>query len=189
MLHHSVLLKSYQLKYCKVEIHYNKLTTDMILKNTSNPVVINQIYVTTNFPTGHTCTGSRIVNEQNITEARSQGYTGSDHYVVYKSLIEHELLHNLMAEVFFDRVSYVMATESGIEYYLSWDRQLEEAMVLGFQSWANTFTWNRAVDSLEFYSTEWSVHKFQAKWAEIQREIELLLLALEIGNNLNENQP
>jgi len=183
MRNESVLLKEYKLKYCKVEVYYNKLTTDMILKKRSNPIVINQIYVTTNFPTGHTCTGSREVNEQNIKEARSQGYNGSDKYVVAKSLIEHELLHNLMAEVFFDRVSYVMATESGLEHYLSWDRYLEEAMVLGFQSWANTFTWNRAVDALEFYSTEWSVHKFQAKWAEIQKGIEQLLLALEIGNN------
>jgi len=175
MLHHPVLLKSYQLKYCKVEIYYNRLDDD---EKSFIPIT-----VTTSFPFNHSCCGTREINIQNITEARSQGYKGSDEYVVAKSLIEHNLLHNLMAEVFFDRVSYVKATESGLECYMSWDRYLEEAMVLGFQSWANTFTWNRAVDALEFYSTEWSVHKFQYDWAEVQKEIEQLLIALEIGDS------
>jgi len=181
---HSTLLKAYQLKYCKVDVWCNNtsyrsgkhLTSDMKLESHTQDKHLDKVFVTTTYPTGHTCTGSREVNEQNIKEARSQGYKGSDEYVVDKSLIEHELLHSLIAETFFDRVSYVMATESGLEYYPTWDRYLEEAMVLGFQSWANTFTWNRAVDALEFYSTEWSVHKFQAKWSEMQKEIEDILI-------------
>jgi len=94
--------------------------------------------VATVFPSGHTCAGTRADTEQNRTEAESQGYTGPGETIVWRSLVEHELLHNLLAEVVYDRPSRVMETESGKAFHPSWLRYYEEAQVLAAQYEINT---------------------------------------------------
>ena len=110
---------SIPLKYCIFEIWADQRT------------------VATVFPSGHTCTGSRADTEQNRTEAESQGYT-ADEQGVWRSLVEHELLHNLLAEIVHNHPSRVMETESGKAFHPSWLRYYEEAQVLAAQYEINT---------------------------------------------------
>lgn len=106
------------LKYCTFEVWKDQRT------------------VATVFPDGYICAGSRVDTQQNRIEAESQGYATHDR--VWRSLVDHELLHNVIAEVMFDRISHVMATESGLEWYPSWLRYEEEAIVLAYQYFINT---------------------------------------------------
>ena len=88
--------------------------------------------VVTEFPDGRSCIGTREDNYQNRREAESQGYTGED--AVWRSLVEHELLHSLVAEMIFGHPSLVLTTESGGEFTPSWLRYEEEMIVLSLQA-------------------------------------------------------
>jgi hypothetical protein len=85
---------------------------------------------------GMFCDGARDEHAwQNIREAESQGYKGKD--CVWRSLVEHEFLHSLVAEVLFDRPSLVMTTEAGGEFTPLWQRYEEEAICLACQVYLN----------------------------------------------------
>lgn len=87
--------------------------------------------------TAHTCVGSRDDTQQNREEAARQGYS-ADANGVWRSLVEHEILHSLVAEVMFDRESRVALAESGKEITPTWERYEEEAIVLSLQYLINT---------------------------------------------------
>lgn len=93
--------------------------------------------VRTVFPDGISCYGTRDVTTENIREARSQGYKGTDADVVWRSLVEHELLHSLVAECLFSRPSLVLRTEGGGEFHPSWLRYEEEMLVISWQAYVN----------------------------------------------------
>lgn len=101
-------------------------------------------FVSTIFPNGAVVSGTRENNQQNITEAESQGYTGEN--IVWRSLVHHELLHSLVAEVLFDQPSKVLETEAGVRFHPSWERYEEEAIVLAFQFNVNTGNYPRILD-------------------------------------------
>lgn len=92
--------------------------------------------VATVFPDGHACFGTREDNPQNRREAEAQGYSGP--LAVWRSLVEHELLHSLVAEIIFDRPSVVMLTESGAGFTPTWLRYEEEMLALSLQRLFNT---------------------------------------------------
>jgi hypothetical protein len=69
-------------------------------------------------------------------EAADQGYRGAD--AVWRSLVEHELLHVIAPPLLFRRGSWVLQHEAGAcraRYAL---RLHEEACLLSFQYWRNT---------------------------------------------------
>lgn len=74
---------------------------------------------------------------ENRAEAADQGYVGQD--AVWRALVEHELLHTLVARRVFGRDSLVLRHECGGERARYALRLHEEALVLSFQRWANTF--------------------------------------------------
>lgn len=81
---------------------------------------------------GRFCDGARDeACPQNIREAAAQGYAGP--LAVWRSLVEHELLHNLVAEELFGRPSQVMQTESGGGFTPLWLRFEEEMLALALQ--------------------------------------------------------
>ncbi len=95
--------------------------------------------VRTVFFDGLSCGGMRDENDpSNIREAREgQGYVGPD--AVWRSLVEHELLHSLVSEILFDRWSLVLRSEAGDETFISaLDKYEEEAIVLACQRYSNT---------------------------------------------------
>lgn len=108
------------LKYVRFEVWRDQRCVASILRSSS-----------------HTCVGSRPDTQENREEAGRQGYT-PDENGVWQSLVEHELLHSLVAEVMFDRPSSVILTESGAETTPSWERYEEEAVVLSIQRLLNT---------------------------------------------------
>jgi len=83
------------------------------------------------------CLGTREPNEQNLREARDQGYAGDD--PAWRSLIDHEVLHSLLGERLFDGCSPALLTAAGIDppqpYFL---RLYEESIALACQLWLNT---------------------------------------------------
>lgn len=109
---------SINLKYCRYEVWPERCL------------------VSTIFPFGAVVSGTRENNQQNITEAESQGYTGEN--IVWRSLLHHELLHSLVAEILFDQPSKVLETEAGVRFHPSWERYEEEAIVLALQHKLNT---------------------------------------------------
>lgn len=94
--------------------------------------------VRTRFHDGRSACGTRDpADPQNLAEAESQGY----HHAaepVWRSLVEHELLHSVVPEALFDRWSTVLRTESGGDFYPSWQRYEEEALCLAYQTFFNT---------------------------------------------------
>lgn len=73
----------------------------------------------------------------NIIQAQSEGYTGES--IVWKSLVDHELLHSIVAEILFDRPSVVLRTEAGCaSFWPLWERYEEEMLVLGMQIYLNS---------------------------------------------------
>lgn len=87
--------------------------------------------VCTTFPDGKACCGTRAETLENIREAEAQGYTGP--LAVWRSLVEHELLHSLVAEIIFNRPSQVLRTEAGGEFAPLWSRFEEETIALALQ--------------------------------------------------------
>lgn len=102
--------------------------------------------VRTLFPDGLSSDGFREVNPQNITEAKSQGYSGP--FAIWHSLVDHELLHSIVAEVLFDRPSVVLRTESGEEFNLSWERYEEEMYAIAFQVYCHAQSVPRPIENL-----------------------------------------
>ncbi len=113
--------------------------------------------------------GTREVNQQNINEALAQGYLGDDPSIVWKSLVHHEFLHSLIAEVLFDSISPVLAHEAGIEQYPSWDRYYEEAIVLAIQYWTNS---GMNAFCLQDRRIARKLGIFDERWAEHSKAIE-----------------
>jgi len=122
--------------------------------------------VCTFFPDGIFCYGSREVNDQNIREARSQGYKGNDSLAVWRSLVEHELLHSLVAECIFDRPSLVLRTEGGGEFHPSWLRYEEEMLAISWQAFTNGLGYG----PLDRYD----LRDLPSKWASISIALEPL---------------
>lgn len=93
--------------------------------------------VRTVFPDGLSCGGMRDENDPvNIQEAEEEGYTGKDS--VWRSLVEHELLHSIICEVLFNRPSNVLRSEAGdVTFYSARQKYEEEVLVLSFQEWLN----------------------------------------------------
>lgn len=126
-----------------IDLESRELATDLrptlsiLLKFCIFEVWADQRTVATVFPSGHTCAAARPDTQQNRTEAESQGYT-PDVGGVWRSLVEHELLHDLLAEVVYNRASRVMETEAGVAFHPSWLRYYEEAQVLAAQYEINT---------------------------------------------------
>lgn len=92
--------------------------------------------VSTTFPDGRACVGSRDDNDQNKREAESQGYAGEN--AVWRSLVEHELLHSLVAEHLFRTESRVLHVESGGGFIPTWERYEEEMLCLALQYYLQT---------------------------------------------------
>lgn len=93
--------------------------------------------VRTVFPDGLSCGGMRDESDPvNIKEAEAEGYIGADS--VWRSLVEHELLHSIICEVLFDRPSNVLRSEAGdVTFYSARQKYEEEVLVLSFQEWSN----------------------------------------------------
>lgn len=106
--------------------------------------------VKTVFPDGPYCIGMRDETDPiNILEAESEGYTGQDS--VWRSMVEHELLHSVICEVLFDSPSRVIRSEAQhkwktegndqTEYWMPYHsarvKYEEEVLVLSFQEWSN----------------------------------------------------
>lgn len=119
--------------------------------------------VRTIFPDGITCCGTRDVTPANVREARSQGYEGSDELVVWRSLVEHELLHSLVAECIFDRHSLVLRTEGGGEFYPSWLRYEEEMLAIGWQAFSNGLGYGPLM--------RYSVGELAIKWEDVSLQL------------------
>jgi hypothetical protein len=127
--------------------------------------------VRTVFPDGLSCGGMRDEKDpQNIREAHEgQGYTGAD--AVWKSLVDHELLHSLVAEVVFDRPSVVLRAEAGDAAFVpAWEKHEEEAVVLAFQYWFNCDSSTRPLDGLE---DSILIDLVEARWYTIHEEVTL----------------
>lgn len=120
--------------------------------------------VVTTFPDGFTCEGSRSVTPDNVREAHTQGYSGSDPYVVWRSLVDHELLHTVLYDELFNRPSAVLRTESGAEFTPSWVRYQEEALVLSMQHYLHT---DVVTDTLNRYMTRYVRERFGHQWWSI----------------------
>jgi hypothetical protein len=96
------------------------------------------------------CDGTRDETDwRNIREANSQGYTGSD--CVWRSLVEHELLHSLVAEYLFNQPSRVMLAESGVQFTPTWERYEEEALVVAAQRYYNTKTFPKVLTVYQYW--------------------------------------
>ena len=93
-------------------------------------------YVDTIWPDGKTCGATRGDNAGNRQEAADQGYIGQD--AVWRSLVEHELAHNLVSEWILGLPSPTLRHEAGAERAPYWLRLQEEAWALAFQIYANT---------------------------------------------------
>lgn len=88
--------------------------------------------VRTCFPDGLVSGATRDEDDPgNQREALAQGYGGQR--PVWRSLVEHELLHSLVAELVFGRPSLVLRTESGGEFTPTWSRYEEEMLALALQ--------------------------------------------------------
>jgi len=119
--------------------------------------------VRTLFPDGITCYGTRDVTPANVREARSQGYKGSDEQAVWRSLVEHELLHSLVAECIFDYPSLVLRTEGGGELYPSWLRYEEEMLAISWQAFSNGLGHGPLI--------RYSVGELAVKWEEVSLQL------------------
>jgi hypothetical protein len=109
------------------------------LKYSTVTISLSSRSVTTSFSCGHFSTATRPCTTENEREARSEGYEGNDPAIlVWRSLVEHELLHSLVAEVLFDRPSCVLETEAGVHVHPLWERYEEEMLVLSYQYLLNT---------------------------------------------------
>ena len=93
-------------------------------------------YVDTLWPDGKTCGAQREDNADNRQEAADQGYTGPD--AVWRSLVEHELAHNLVSDWILGCASPTLRFEACGEHAPYWLRLQEEAWALAFQIYANT---------------------------------------------------
>jgi len=93
--------------------------------------------VLTSYDDHHRCWGERENNGQNVREAISQGYKGEPDAIIWRSLVEHELLHSVVAEMLWGTRSRVLSTEAGLSFVPSWLRYEEEAIALAFQAWLN----------------------------------------------------
>jgi len=95
--------------------------------------------VRTVFPDGLSCGAMRDESDpNNIREAREgEGYTGPD--AVWRSLVDHELLHSLVAEAVLDRSSVVLREQAGDQTFTpAWEKYEEESLVLAYQLFFNT---------------------------------------------------
>jgi hypothetical protein len=92
-------------------------------------------YVETLFPDGFRAGATREPTAENLKEAEEQGYEGPDR--CWRSLIEHELMHTLVARALFDRESIVLRYEAGAELAPYGRRLLEEGVVLSLQHFLN----------------------------------------------------
>jgi hypothetical protein len=95
----------------------------------------------TNFTKG-VCVASREDNEQNRAEAAAEGYgtdAGDATDMVWRCLIEHELVHNFIPYVIWGTTSPALVTECG--YSQPYHKRLyEESLVIAFQIYLNTGT-------------------------------------------------
>jgi len=119
--------------------------------------------VCTRFSDGISCYGTRDITPANVREARSQGYEGSDDLVVWRSLVEHELLHSLVAECIFDQPSLVLRTEGGGEFYPSWLRYEEEMLAIGWQAFSNGLGYGPLM--------RYSVGELAMKWEDVSLQM------------------
>ncbi len=88
------------------------------------------------FHGGHKVLGIRPETPDNVAEAADQGYLGPN--ACWRSLVEHELLHILVAEWMDWPYSLALAHESGFARVPYGERLYEEALVLAFQRYTNT---------------------------------------------------
>jgi hypothetical protein len=95
-----------------------------------------QQLVATVFPDGRTALATREESEQNRQEAEAQGYSGRE--ACWRSLVEHELLHSLVAEHLHGSDSLVLRTESGGGFTPTWLRYEEEMLALALQRYLQT---------------------------------------------------
>lgn len=128
-------------------------------------------YVDTLWPDGKTCGAQREDNYENRQEAHDQGYGGAD--AIWRSLVEHELLHNLVSEWILDRNSPTLRHEAGAVRAPYWLRLTEEAWVIAFQVYVNA-------DDVGY-----PLHPFQAmlpKWRERFRRLTAVIWQQDTPN-------
>lgn len=140
---------SIDLKYCRCEVWPE------------------QKLVSTVFPCGAIVSGTREENQQNIIEAESQGYKGEN--IVWRSLVDHELLHSLVAEILFDQPSKVLETEAGIRFHPSWERYEEEAIVLASQRHMNVNDYPRIL--YQFLDSKQSLNNLRDRFRFLKIEM------------------
>jgi hypothetical protein len=92
--------------------------------------------VRTVYPDGRAMAATREDTPANRAEALAQGYAGEG--AVWRSLVEHEALHSLLARLAFGRESLVLRHECGAEPARYALRLHEEALTLSAQRWLNT---------------------------------------------------
>ncbi len=96
----------------------------------------DQRLVLTILPDWKECYATREDTEENRQEALDQGYTGPD--AVWRSLVDHEVLHNLISDWLWNRPSPTLEHEAGVRRVEYGKRLFEEALVLAFQRYVNT---------------------------------------------------
>jgi hypothetical protein len=100
--------------------------------------------VVTHYPDGRECAATRELTPDNVAEVIDQGYTVAEDSTeqaqrsLWQSLVEHELLHTIVARAVFARESIVLRHESGAERQRYALRLHEEALVLSLQRYFNT---------------------------------------------------
>jgi hypothetical protein len=101
--------------------------------------------VITRYPDGRESAATRELTPDNVAEVIDQGYAaGAEGSVeqaqsaLWQSLVEHEILHTILARAVFCRESIVLRHESGAERQRYALRLHEEALVLSLQRYFNT---------------------------------------------------
>jgi hypothetical protein len=126
----------FHLKYARVTIAFD------------DESLSNSWVSTTLLSFGVSCTGAREDTPTNRREAEMEGYT-PDAVGVWQSLVEHEILHSLVAQHLWDCESYVIRAESGAELTPLHNRYFEESLVLGLQWTANRVSQNSPLSDLQ----------------------------------------
>ena len=93
--------------------------------------------VETVFPDGRIAGAQRQVDDITKQDALDLGYTHSTDGV-WRSLVEHELLHSVISDTAWQRASRVLLHVAGACWVPYLDRVYEEAVILSAQLWLRT---------------------------------------------------
>jgi len=123
--------------------------------------------VITRFDDTHYAEANRVLDDPlNMREAvYFQGYRAQPPYeAVWRALVEHELLHSVVAETLWGTRSRVLSTEAGVGAVPSWLRHEEEAVVLAFQAYTNGIEEGTLYSGPLTVLPSWTFSRLVASW-------------------------